>query len=56
MHGGDFVIVRTDTILRNDVAQELDSRGFDRVLFGESSDFFCGGTNAQRRQLESLRN
>ena len=30
MHGGDFVVVRTDTILRNDVAQELDSRGSDR--------------------------
>ena len=42
MHGGDFVIVRTDTILRNDVAQELDSRGSDRVLFGESSDLFVG--------------
>ena len=51
--GGDFVIVRTDTILRDDVAQELDSRGSDRVLFEESSDL-CA--NAQGRQLESLRN
>ena len=34
---GDFVIVRTDTILREDVAQKLDSRGF---LFGESSDLW----------------
>ena len=33
--GGNFVIVRTDPILRDDVAQELDSRGSDRVLFGE---------------------
>ena len=38
--GGDFVIVRTDTILKDDVAQELDSRGSDRVLFGESSDLW----------------
>ena len=50
--GGDFV-VKTDTILRDDVAQELDSRGSDRVLFEESSDL-CA--NAQGRQLESLRN
>ena len=35
--GGDIAIVRTDTIVRDDVAQELDSRGSDRVLFGESS-------------------
>ena len=51
--GGDFVIVRTDTILSDDVAQELDSRGSDRVLFKESYDL-CA--NAQGRQLESLRN
>ena len=51
--GGDFVIVRTETILRDDVAQELDPRGSDRVLFEESSDL-CA--NAQGRQLESLRN
>ena len=38
--GGDFVIVRTDTILIDDVAQELHSRGSDRVLFGESSDLW----------------
>ena len=38
--GGDFVIVKTDTILRDDVAQELDSHGCDRVLFGESSDLW----------------
>ena len=38
--GGDFIIVRKDTILRDDVAQELDSRGFDQVLFGESSDLW----------------
>ena len=50
---GDFVIVRTDTILTDDVAQELDSRGSDRVLFEESYDL-CA--NAQGRQLESLRN
>ena len=50
---GDFVIVRTNTILRDDVAQELDSRGADRVLFEESSDL-CA--NAHGRQLESLRN
>ena len=52
-YGGDFVVVRTDTILRDDVAQELDSRGSDRVLFEERSDL-CA--NAQGRQLESLRN
>ena len=33
--GGDL-IVRANTILRADVAQEVDSRGSDRVLFGES--------------------
>ena len=41
--GGDFVIVRTDVILRDDVAQELDSRGSDHFLFcffGESSDLW----------------
>ena len=38
--GGDSVIVRMDTILKDDVAQELDSRGSDRVLFGESSDLW----------------
>ena len=38
--GGNFVIVKTDPILRDDVAQELDSRGSDRVLFGESSDLW----------------
>ena len=38
MQGDDFVTVRTDTILRDNVAQELDSRGSDRVLFEESSD------------------
>ena len=38
--GGDFVIVRLDTILRYDVAQELDSCGSDRVLFGESSNIW----------------
>ena len=42
--GGDFVIVRTDTILRDDVAQELNSRGSDRVLFEESSDLCKGGS------------
>ena len=51
--GGDFVIVRTDTILRDDVAQELGSRGSDRILFEESSDL-CA--NAQGRQRGSLRN
>ena len=50
--GGDFVIVRTDTILSDDEAQELHSRGSDRVLFEESSDL-CA--DAQGRQLESLR-
>ena len=44
--GGDFVIVRTDTISSDDVAQEVDLRGSDRV----------GGANAQERQLESLCN
>ena len=29
--------MRTDSILRDDVAHELDSRGSDRVIFGESS-------------------
>ena len=38
--GGNFVILRTDTILRGDVAQELDSRGSYRVLFGESFDLW----------------
>ena len=51
--GGDFVIVRTDTILRDDMAQELDSRGSERVSFDESS-YLCA--NAQGRQLGSLRN
>ena len=51
--GGDFVIVRTGTILRDDVAQELDSRDSKRILFEESSDL-CA--NAQGRQLEPLRN
>ena len=32
--------MRTDTILRDDVAKELDSRGSDRVLFGESFDLW----------------
>ena len=34
--GSDFVIVRTDIILRDDTAQELESSGSDRFLFGES--------------------
>ena len=38
--GGDFVIVRTGAILRDGVAQELDSRGSDRFVFGESSDLW----------------
>ena len=38
--GGDCVIVRTNTISRDDVAQELDSRGYDRLLLGESSDLW----------------
>ena len=32
--------MRTDTIFKDDVAQELDSRGSDRVSFGESSDLW----------------
>ena len=32
--------MRTDSILRDYVAQELDLRGSDRVLFGESSDLW----------------
>ena len=32
--------MKTDTILRNGVTQELHSRGSDRVLFGESSDLW----------------
>ena len=51
--GGDFVIVRTDTILRDDVAQELDLRGSDRVLFEESSDL-CATRKGGK--LESPRN
>ena len=51
---GDFVIVRTDTILRDDVAQKLDSRG--SVEFYSEKAPVCGGANAQGRQLESLRN
>ena len=35
-----FVIVRTYTILRDDVAQEVDSCVSDRVLFGESFDLW----------------
>ena len=38
--GGDFVIMRTDTILRDEGGQELDSRGSDRVFFGERSDLW----------------
>ena len=34
--GGDFVIVMADTILRDDEVQEVDTRGSDRVLFGDS--------------------
>ena len=36
--GGDFFVTRTDTILKDDVAQGLYWRGSDRVLFGGSSD------------------
>ena len=32
---GDFIIVRADIILDDDLAQEVDSRGFCRVLFRE---------------------
>ena len=46
--GGDFVIVRMDTILRDDVAQELDSRGSGQVSFEKGSDL-CA--KAQGRQL-----
>ena len=37
---GEIVIVRTDTILRDDMAQELNSRGYDRVLLGENCDLW----------------
>ena len=40
MQVGDFVIIRTETILRDDTAQELDSCGSDQFLFGESSDLW----------------
>ena len=51
--GGDFVIMRTDTILRDEGGQELDSRGSDR--FFSEKDPICGGANAEGRQLQSLR-
>ena len=33
---GDFVIVRVDSILEDDVAQKVDSYGFDSGLCGKS--------------------
>ena len=51
--GGDFGIVRTATILRNDVAQEIDSRGSDRVHSERAS--ISGCANAQEKKLESPR-
>ena len=51
--GDEFIVVGTDTILRNDVAQEIDSRGSDQVLFGER--FNLWGHDPIEGHLESLR-
>ena len=50
---GDFVIDRADVILRDSVAQEVDSPGSNRVCSERATLY--GGANAQGRQLESLR-
>ena len=42
--------MRTETILRDDVAQKLDSRGSDGVLFGENSDLW--GRKRARKAVE----
>ena len=38
--GDEFIVVGTDAILRNYVAQEIDWRGSDQVLFGERFDLW----------------